>query len=93
ILGQRKFLCFETVAEQAPEFELGWQAPAAWATIEESVHDAPLTTQSNGVFHHQKATQGNDKMIGGLSGHLPEPKTMDDWHFVTQLNQARAIRF
>lgn len=57
------------------------------------MHDQPLTPQSNGVFHHQKATQGNDKLIRGLAGHLPEPKTMDDWHFATQLNQARAIRF
>ncbi|MBP0587642.1 hypothetical protein J8J22_21515, partial [Mycobacterium tuberculosis] len=23
----------------------------------------------------------------------PEPATFDDWHFATQLNQARAIRF
>ncbi|MBW8790184.1 MAG: glycoside hydrolase family 2 protein, partial [Rhizobium leguminosarum] len=86
---------YEFYRNYIPRFcsEFGWQAPAAWATIEESVHDAPLTPQSNGVFHHQKATGGNDKLIGGLSGHLPEPKTMDDWHFATQLNQARAIRF
>ncbi|WP_029873813.1 glycoside hydrolase family 2 protein [Rhizobium leguminosarum] len=86
---------YEVYRNYIPRFcsEFGWQAPAAWATIEESVHDAPLTPQSNGVFHHQKATEGNDKLIRGLSGHLPEPKTMDDWHFATQLNQARAIRF
>ncbi|MGO7823221.1 hypothetical protein ACC684_39730, partial [Rhizobium ruizarguesonis] len=48
---------------------------------------------STGVFHHQKAPQGNDKLIGGLSCHLPEPPKMDDWHFATQLTQARAIRF
>ncbi|PDT25917.1 beta-mannosidase [Rhizobium sp. L9] len=86
---------YEIYRNYIPRFcsEFGWQAPPAWATIEESVHDQPLTPESNGVFHHQKATQGNDKLIRGLAGHLPEPKTMEDWHFATQLNQARAIRF
>jgi beta-mannosidase len=86
---------YEVYRDYIPRFcsEFGWQAPPNWATLEESVHDAPLTPVSNGVFHHQKATQGNDKLLSGLSGHLPEPQTMDDWHFATQLNQARAIRF
>ncbi|KQV84084.1 glycoside hydrolase family 2 protein [Rhizobium sp. Root1220] len=86
---------YEVYRNYIPRFcsEFGWQAPPNWATLEESVHDAPLTPVSNGVFHHQKATQGNDKLIRGLAGHLPEPQTMDDWHFATQLNQARAIRF
>jgi beta-mannosidase len=86
---------WEVYRNYIPRFcsEFGWQAPPNWATLEESVHDAPLTPQSHGVFHHQKATQGNEKLIRGLSGHLPVPQTMDDWHFATQLNQARAIRF
>ncbi len=86
---------WEVYRNYIPRFcsEFGWQAPPNWATLEESVHDAPLTPQSYGVFHHQKATQGNEKLIRGLSGHLPVPQTMDDWHFATQLNQARAIRF
>lgn len=86
---------YEVYRNYIPRFcsEFGWQAPPNWATIEESVHDAPLTPVSNGVFHHQKATQGNDKLIRGLAGHLPVPQTMEDWHFATQLNQARAIRF
>ncbi len=86
---------YEVYRNYIPRFcsEFGWQAPPNWATIEESVHDTPLTPVSNGVFHHQKATQGNDKLIRGLAGHLPVPQTMEDWHFATQLNQARAIRF
>ncbi|MBZ9793837.1 glycoside hydrolase family 2 protein [Rhizobium sp. 3T7] len=86
---------YEVYRNYIPRFcsEFGWQAPPNWATIEESVHDTPLTPTSNGVFHHQKATQGNDKLIRGLAGHLPAPRTMDDWHFATQLSQARAIRF
>ncbi len=86
---------YEVYRNYIPRFcsEFGWQAPPTWATLQESVHDEPLTPESHGVFHHQKATQGNDKLIKGLAGHLPVPQTMDDWHFTTQLNQARAIRF
>ncbi|MHA6298872.1 glycoside hydrolase family 2 protein [Devosia sp. CAU 1758] len=86
---------YEHYADSVPRFcsEFGWQAPPTWATLTEAVHDDPLTPTSPGVWHHQKATIGNDKLLRGLKGHLPMPKTMDDWHFATQLNQARAIGF
>lgn len=86
---------YEHYADSVPRFcsEFGWQAPPTWATLTQSVHDNPLTPTSPGVWHHQKATIGNDKLLRGLKGHLPEPQSMDDWHFVTQLNQARAIKF
>ncbi|MBJ3785384.1 glycoside hydrolase family 2 protein [Devosia sediminis] len=86
---------YEHYADSVPRFcsEFGWQAPPTWATLTQSVHDNPLTPTSPGVWHHQKATIGNDKLLRGLQGHLPVPQTMDDWHFATQLNQARAIAF
>lgn len=86
---------YEVYRDYIPRFcsEFGWQAPPTWATLEQSIHDQPLTPTSPGVSHHQKATQGNFKLLRGLKGHLPEPTSTDDWHFVTQLNQARAIRF
>lgn len=86
---------YEHYAESVPRFcsEFGWQAPPSWATLVEAVHDMPLTPTSPGVWHHQKATIGNDKLLRGLKGHLPLPQDMDDWHFATQLNQARAIRY
>ncbi len=86
---------YEHYADSVPRFcsEFGWQAPPTWATLTQSVHDDPLTPTSPGVWHHQKATIGNDKLLRGLKGHLPEPQSMDDWHFATQLNQARAIFF
>ncbi|KKC32037.1 glycoside hydrolase family 2 protein [Devosia psychrophila] len=86
---------YEHYADSVPRFcsEFGWQAPPTWATLTQSVHDQPMTPTSPGVWHHQKATIGNDKLLRGLSGHLPTPTNMDDWHYATQLNQARAIRF
>ncbi|MEO5807229.1 glycosyl hydrolase 2 galactose-binding domain-containing protein [Devosia sp.] len=86
---------YENYRNSVPRFssEFGWQAPPTWATLTQSIHDEPMTPTSPGVWHHQKATIGNDKLLRGLKGHLPEPTNMDDWHFATQLNQARAIRF
>lgn len=86
---------YEHYADSVPRFcsEYGWQAPPTWATLTQSVHDNPLTPTSPGVWHHQKATIGNDKLLRGLKGHLPEPRTVDAWHFATQLNQSRAISF
>lgn len=86
---------YEHYADSVPRFcsEFGWQAPPTWATLTQSVHDQPMTPTSPGVWHHQKATIGNDKLLRGLAGHLPVPTSMDDWHYATQLNQARAIRF
>lgn len=90
---------YENYANNVPRFasEFGWQAPPTWATLSQSVHDEPLTPISSGVWHHQKSTIGNDKLISGLQGHLPipdnQPENMDDWHYITQLNQARALTY
>ena len=71
--------------------EFGFQAPPTYATLRRAVSDQPLTPTSPGVLHHQKAADGNDKLARGLHGHFPEPDGFDDWHWATQLNQARAI--
>ncbi len=71
--------------------EFGWQAPPTWSTLTRAVHDDPLTPASPGMLHHQKAGDGNEKLLRGLTPHFPSPSTFADWHFATQLNQARAI--
>jgi beta-mannosidase len=82
-------------ASYRPRFvaEFGFQGPPAYATLRRAVSDEPLTPDSPGVGAHQKATGGNAKLLRGLAGHLPVPSTFDDWHWATQLNQARAVRF
>ncbi|MEV0156432.1 hypothetical protein AB0H57_22275 [Micromonospora sp. NPDC050686] len=44
------------------------------------------------MTHHQKAIDGDLKLRRGLDAHLPAPADFDDWHYLTQLNQARAIQ-
>lgn len=71
--------------------EFGWQGPASWSTIQRAISDSPLTPESPGMIHHQKATDGNDKLTDGLVSHLPLPDDTEDWHWAMSLNQAVAV--
>ncbi|HEY0871246.1 MAG TPA: hypothetical protein VGD55_12670 [Acidothermaceae bacterium] len=71
--------------------EFGFQGPPTWATLDRAVHDDPLTPTSPGVLLHQKADDGNGKLARGLDTHLPPPRSVDEWHWATSLNQARAV--
>ncbi|MGW5263278.1 glycosyl hydrolase 2 galactose-binding domain-containing protein [Microbispora sp. NPDC004025] len=73
--------------------EFGFQGPPTYATLRAAVSDDPLTPVSPGVTHHQKAIDGNLKLLRGLGEHLPRPDGFDDWHYYTQVNQARAMAF
>ncbi len=77
--------------------EFGFQGPPAWSTLTSVVHDQPLTPDSPQTLVHQKAGDGNLKLELGLGDHLPpwrdEPFAADDWHWTTQLNQARAVAY
>ncbi|MEV0901837.1 glycoside hydrolase family 2 protein [Actinoplanes sp. NPDC049802] len=80
--------------DSAPRFvaEFGWQAPPAWTTLRDAVSDDPMLPGSPGVLHHQKAEDGNGKLARGLAPHFPAPTSTEAWHYLTQLNQVRAVR-
>ncbi|MEU5828603.1 glycoside hydrolase family 2 protein [Micromonospora tulbaghiae] len=80
--------------DYVPRFvaEFGYQAPPAYATLRRALSDEPLAHDSPGMAHHQKAADGDRKLRRGLDAHLPPPADFDDWHYLTQLNQARAIQ-
>lgn len=82
-------------SDTRPRFvsEFGYQGPATWSTIRESLSDETLHWESAGMLHHQKARDGNGKLERGMRPHLPVPTVFDDWHYLTQLNQARAVSF
>jgi beta-mannosidase len=81
--------------DYAPRFvsEFGFQGPPAWSTLTRVVHDEPLDPYGAQMLVHQKANEGNLKLERGMIGHLPVPRTIEDWHWSTQLNQAHALRF
>lgn len=91
---------YTTYRSHRPRFvaEFGFQGPPAWSTLTGVVHDQPLDPYGPQMLVHQKAADGNLKLERGLGDHLPHWRTepevaIDDWHWLTQLNQARAIRF
>jgi beta-mannosidase len=79
--------------DYTPRFvaEFGYQGPPAHATLRRALSDDPLARDSPGMRHHQKADDGDAKLQRGLDAHLPAPRDFDDWHYLTQLNQARAV--
>jgi beta-mannosidase len=81
--------------DHIPRFcaEFGFQGPPTWATLTRWIHDEPLTPTSPAFLLHQKADDGNGKLHRGLQPHLPVPDDFEQWHWATQLNQARAVAF
>lgn len=80
--------------DHRPRFvaEFGWQGPPTWSTMVRGMPGDPLTPVSPSMLVHQKAAEGNVKLVDGLVAHLPQPTTMPDWHWAMSLNQAMAIR-
>ncbi|MFD9700370.1 glycoside hydrolase family 2 protein [Lentzea sp. NPDC059081] len=80
----------EHYRDHIPRFcsEFGYQGPPTWSTLTRWVHDEPLTPASPSFLTHQKAENGNGKLDRGL-GRVPE--RFEDWHWATQLGQARAV--
>jgi beta-mannosidase len=79
---------------EVPRFvaEFGWQAPPAYATLRRALPGETLAPDSPGMLHHQKADDGNGKLERGLAPHFPLPNgDFDRWHYLTQVNQARAV--
>jgi beta-mannosidase len=88
---------------EIPRFcsEFGFQALPTWRTLIDWVHaadggllDAANDPKNDGNFLlHQKAADGNGKLDRGLAPHIGVPDSFADWHWATQLNQARAVTY
>jgi beta-mannosidase len=88
---------------EIPRFcsEFGFQAPPAWRTLIDWVHavggsalDMANDPKNDANFLlHQKADDGNGKLDRGLLPHIGAPDNFTDWHWATQLNQARAVTY
>jgi beta-mannosidase len=73
--------------------EFGFQAPPTWATLTRVIDESSRTPDSPAMLAHQKAEDGAAKLARALHGHLPQPRSFDDWHWATSLNQARAVAY
>lgn len=87
-------LDYQHYRDHRPRFvaEFGYQAPPTMATLRRALDPSELTKDSPGMLARQKAGDGNGKLDRGLATHFGIPAEFDDWHYLTQVNQARAIR-
>jgi beta-mannosidase len=92
VWNQRDYTAYR---EYVPRFvaEFGYQGPPTWATLTRAIDDAPRTPDSPAMLAHQKAEDGAAKLARALHDHLPPPESIDDWHWATSLNQARAVAY
>ncbi|MFC7496355.1 MULTISPECIES: glycoside hydrolase family 2 protein [unclassified Nocardioides] len=94
---------YRAYRDEVPRFcsEFGYQAPPAWRTLRDWVHadgGGPLEDAADPIedpvfLLHQKAADGNEKLARGMAPHLGAPDSFTDWHWATQLQQARAVRY
>jgi beta-mannosidase len=87
-------LDYTAYRERRPRFaaEYGYQAPAAWSTLRDAVGEASLAEDALAMLAHQKAGNGRAKLRRAIDRRHPGVNAFDDWHFFTQLEQARALR-
>ncbi|GAA3890497.1 glycosyl hydrolase 2 galactose-binding domain-containing protein [Streptomyces lannensis] len=71
--------------------EMGWCGPASWTTLERVLGGETPGPASPLTRHHLRAIDGMHKLTRGLQAHMPTPAEGADWHFATQLVQARAV--
>jgi beta-mannosidase len=79
--------------DRAPAFvaEMGFCGPPAWATLRRAVPAGELTLDDPVVQHHERALDGPGKHARRYAEHFPPVEHDDDWHWLAQLNQARAL--
>lgn len=73
---------YRVYAQYTPRFadEFGYQAPPAWSTLVEAVHDEKLEPFGKQMLVHQKAMGGNYKLARGMRSHLT-PGQLNDVSF------------
>ena len=82
-------------ATTAPRFvaEFGFQAPPAYATLRRALSDDPLTPDSPGMLAPPEGRRRQRQAAPrAWPPTCPAPRDFDDWHYLTQLNQARAMQ-
>jgi beta-mannosidase len=70
--------------------EMGWCAPPAWSTLRRVVTEGEVVPENPQVAHHMRAADGMEKLAKGLAPYFGEPDTAEDWHYLTQMVQARS---
>jgi beta-mannosidase len=73
--------------------EFGFSAAPAKLTLEEVLEPADLGVDTPGMRWHDKTGKGYGTYLGYIGLHYPDPQSLDDLVYYSQLNQADAMRF
>ncbi len=86
---------YREYTEIEPRFvsEFGFQGPPTRALFDSAVHDDDPHPFSPGVAQHQKAVYGTERIEDVMRVHLGVPTDFDEWYWLAELNQARAVGF
>jgi beta-mannosidase len=67
---------------------------ATWSEVlGEDALDYPFELDDPALIAHDKTRKGTHTFVGYVRLHYPEPETLADWVYYSQLNQRDAIRF
>ncbi|MGC0251973.1 glycoside hydrolase family 2 protein [Pseudactinotalea sp. Z1748] len=79
--------------DRTPPFaaEFGFCGPPTHATLRAAVPEGELTLDNPVVRHHLRAENGVHKLNSRIGAHFPAVATDDDWLWIAQLHQARAL--
>lgn len=86
---------YDHYRQYSPRFcsEFGFQGPPNYATLAQWLGEPELVRGSAAIELHQKAKDGSGRNDRFLAKHFETTDLcFDDWHYLLQLNQARALR-
>ena len=72
--------------------EFGFQGPAHFQTLKKALPEHGFWPQSESFEWHNKQDEGNERLFRFLAAHFPVRTNMPDFIYLTQLNQALALR-
>ncbi len=72
--------------------EFGFQAPACKATLDAVLPREERHSLSAALEWHEKQGEGIERLFRFLAAHLPMPRDFSEFVYLTQINQADAIR-
>ena len=72
--------------------EFGFQAMPNWKTVLSYTAPEDRTILSPVVIHHNKMTEGTERLLRFLAGRVGLPKDLQSFVYLTQFNQAEAIK-
>jgi beta-mannosidase len=78
----------------SPRFcsEFGYQGPPNFSTMQKFYEPAEMKRGSATLELHQKSPGGNERNDRLAQKDFNLPENFDDWHYLLQLNQARALQ-